>query len=109
MIAIRHLAKGRKGRAIYSGLGSIDFAAAARSILLAGEYQGERMIAHVKNSLAPEGKSIRYKIDAGGLYWLGMSDVKAEDMTPSSSELGSERGSHRVSRGASGGWSCACC
>lgn len=80
VICIRHLSKAMSPKAIYSGMGSIDFAAASRSILSVGEYEGERLLAHVKSSLAPQGKSIRYELRDGSLYWLGVSDVTAEDI-----------------------------
>ena len=80
VICIRHLSKAMSPKAIYSGMGSIDFAAAARSILSVGEYEGERLLAHVKSSLAPQGKSIRYELRDGSLNWLGVSDVTAEDI-----------------------------
>lgn len=80
VIAIRHLAKGGRGRAIYSGLGSIDFAAAARSILLAGEYEGDKVLAHTKSNLAPFGRSQRFAIENGAAEWLGSSDVVADDI-----------------------------
>lgn len=80
VIAIRHLGKSFKGRAIYSGLGSIDFAAAARSILLVGQHQGQRLMAHVKSSLAPNGKTLKYVLRDGTLDWAGTSDVNPDDM-----------------------------
>lgn len=80
VVCIRHLSKALSPKAIYSGMGSIDFAAAARSILTVGEHDGERLLAHVKSSLAPQGKSIRYELRDGSLNWLGMSDVTAEEM-----------------------------
>ena len=80
VICIRHLSKAMSPKAIYSGMGSIDFAAAARSILMVGEHDGERMLAHVKSSLAPQGKSILYELRDGSLNWLGISDVTAEEL-----------------------------
>ena len=80
VICIRHLSKAMSPKAIYSGMGSIDFAAAARSVLTVGEHDGERLLAHVKSSLAPQGKSIRYELRDGALNWLGISDVTAEEM-----------------------------
>jgi len=42
-LAIRHLTKGGRDKAIYRGIGSIDFTAAARSVLLAGtDPEGQR-------------------------------------------------------------------
>jgi len=80
VICIRHLSKALSPKAIYSGMGSIDFAAAARSILTVGEHDGERLLAHVKSSLAPQGKSIRYELWDGSLNWLGISDITAEEL-----------------------------
>ena len=80
VICIRHLSKAMSPKAIYSGMGSIDFAAAARSILTVGEHEGERLLAHVKSSLAPQGKSIRYELRDGSLNWLGISDITAEEL-----------------------------
>lgn len=80
VVCIRHLNKSIGGKAMYAGLGSIDFAAAARSVLQVGEHEGERLLAHVKSSLAPTGKSIRYELQDGAVNWLGVSDVTAEDL-----------------------------
>jgi AAA domain len=80
-ILIRHLGKSTKGKAMYSGLGSIDFAAAARSVLLAGEHNGNKVMAHVKSSLAPTGKSMSYSIGGeSGFTWDGVSTLTAEDI-----------------------------
>ncbi len=93
VVCIRHLNKSLGGKALYAGLGSIDFAAAARSVLQVGEHEGERFLAHVKSSLAPQGKSVRYELQEGALNWLGVSDVTAEEMrqmpTPYREESGS--------------------
>jgi hypothetical protein len=79
VVCVRHLSKNLT-KALYSGMGSIDFAAAARSILTVGEHEGQRLLAHVKSSLAPQGKSIRYELRDGSLFWLGPSDVTAEEL-----------------------------
>ena len=66
---------------MYSGLGSIDFAAATRSVLLAGEHNGQKLLAHVKSSLAPTGRSMRYSIGGDlGFTWDGASDVTADEL-----------------------------
>lgn len=80
IVCIRHLNKSVGGKALYAGLGSIDFTAAARSVLQVGEHEGERFLAHVKSSLAPNGKSIRYELRDGAVNWLGVSDVTAEEL-----------------------------
>jgi hypothetical protein len=80
-ILIRHLGKSTKAKALYSGLGSIDFAAAARSLLLAGEHDGSKVMAHVKSSLTPAGKSMSYSIGGEvGFTWEGVSTLTAEDI-----------------------------
>ncbi|MQF69590.1 hypothetical protein FIM12_04585 [SAR202 cluster bacterium AD-804-J14_MRT_500m] len=71
ILAIRHLTKGTANRAIYRGIGSIDFTAAARSVLLAGanpEYPDERGIVHIKSNLAPHGPSIGYTLGKDGTF-----------------------------------------
>jgi hypothetical protein len=83
ILTIRHLTKSAQDRAVYRGLGSIDFAAAARSILLAGQdpqNPRRRVMAHVKSSLAPVGGSIGYELREGRFWWTGSSDVSAEDL-----------------------------
>lgn len=79
VLLVRHLGKSPQDRPIYRGLGSIDFAAAARSILLAGiqEDTGARILAHTKSSLAEAGPSMAYAIRGGRFYWEGISDVTA--------------------------------
>ena len=57
VILIGHLNKAAGGQSAYRGLGSIDFRAAARSVLLIGRVKREpnvRVIVHDKSSLAPE-------------------------------------------------------
>ena len=80
-LCIRHLGKSQQDRAIYRGLGSIDFAAAARSILLVGQHPNDerkRVLAQSKSSLAAKGASIAFEIGEDGFFWCGISDVSAE-------------------------------
>jgi RecA-family ATPase len=52
---VRHLAKGNRDKAIYRGLGSIDFTAACRSVLMVGFDPNDgdkRVVAHGKSNLA---------------------------------------------------------
>lgn len=94
-VCIRHLGKAAKGRAVYAGLGSIDFAAAARSMLLVAEHPEAphmRVMAHVKSSLAPAGKSISYEIKDGALLWAGPTEHTAEDLLATKG-FDNERGS----------------
>lgn len=90
VLAIRHLGKSRHDRAVYQGLGSIDFAAAARSILLVGQSPDDpalRVMAHVKSSLAPKGPSIAYQLIDGRFVWAGVSKLSADALlAPQTSE-----------------------
>jgi hypothetical protein len=79
-LAVRHLTKGGMSKAIYRGLGSIDFTAACRSVLLAGnepDNPQKRGIVQIKSNLAPMGKAIGYELRDGGFYWTGDSDLTA--------------------------------
>lgn len=79
VLILRHLAKSPATRGLYRGLGSIDFAAAARSVLLAGEdpETHERAVVHMKSSLAAAGPSLGFTIDASGFLWSGVSEATA--------------------------------
>ena len=83
VIAIRHLSKTGGGKAIYRGLGSIDFTAAARSILLVGEKSstGEKAMVHTKSSCAEKGVTQGFTItELDGFMWAGVSSCTAEDL-----------------------------
>lgn len=84
IILIGHMNKCSTGKSAYRGLGSIDFQAAARSVLIVGRIKDEpdvRVICQTKNSLAPEAKSIAFKLsEDNGFEWLGEQDVRADDL-----------------------------
>ena len=84
IILIGHMNKNSNGKSSYRGLGSIDFQAAARSVLIVGRLKDEpeiRVMCHVKSSLAPEGKSIAFRLDKeSGFQWLGEYDISADDL-----------------------------
>jgi len=78
IIAIRHLTKSSRDRAIYRGQGSIAFTAAARVVHLVGLHpteKGLRVMACNKNNLSPIPKSIAFAITDGGFEWRGETDV----------------------------------
>lgn len=88
VIAVRHLTKSGKDRAIYRGIGSIDFTAAARSGLLVGtdpDNPSRRAIIQTKNNLAEFGKAIGYEIREGQFFWTGVSNLTAERILSASS------------------------
>lgn len=79
IILIGHMNKNSNGKSSYRGLGSIDFQAAARSVLIVGRIKEEpetRVVCHTKSSLAPEGKSIAFRLDKdNGFEWIGEKDI----------------------------------
>lgn len=82
-LLIRHLRKSSSDRAVHRGMGSIDFAAAARSILLVAEDpddESRRVVAQTKSSLAPHGPSLAFEIREGVFTWLGHSAYSAEEL-----------------------------
>lgn len=88
LLACRHYRK-EGGRAIYRGLGSIDYAATARSILSFGiskdALPGVRAVAHTKSNLAPEGPALEYRLFPSAIppfKWLGVrADIRPDDLT----------------------------
>ena len=85
IVLIGHLNKSSGSSSAYRGLGSIDFRAAARSVLLIGRLKNEpnvRVIVHDKSSLAPEGKSLAFGLgDEEGFRWLdGYDGITSEEL-----------------------------
>ena len=84
IILIGHMNKNSNGKSSYRGLGSIDFQAAARSVLIVGRLKDEpetRVMCHVKSYLAPEGKSVAFRLDKEtGFQWIGEYDISADDL-----------------------------
>ena len=106
IILIGHMNKNSNGKSSYRGLGSIDFQAAARSVLIVGRIKDEpevRVVCHTKSSLAPEGKAIAFRLDKNNgfasvhaalvrLYGITMPDKRnpaANEycFTPSNAEI----------------------
>lgn len=81
LLAVRHLGKSRGGgHALNAGIGSIDFVAAARSVLLVGadpDEPNKRAVVQIKNNLAPHGEAIGYTLDDGAFFWTGVSTLTA--------------------------------
>lgn len=84
VVLIGHLNKASGGQSAYRGLGSIDFRAAARSVLLIGRVKREpnvRVVIHDKSSLAPEGKPVAFCLDPEtGFEWIGEYDITADEL-----------------------------
>lgn len=71
-------------KSTYRGLGSIDFQATARSVLIVGRVKDNptlRVIAHDKSSLAPEKQSIAFRLDRdNGFSWEGSCDISVDEL-----------------------------
>lgn len=84
IVLIGHLNKTSGVQSAYRGLGSIDFRAAARSVLLIGRVKKEpniRVIIHDKSSLAPEGKPIAFRLDREtGFEWIGEYEITSDEL-----------------------------
>ncbi|HVT17865.1 MAG TPA: AAA family ATPase [Thermoanaerobaculia bacterium] len=109
IVAVRHLNKVKGGRCIYAGQGSIDFAAAARSVLLAGcaaDEPRERALVHIKSNLAPLGRACGYRIERGRFGWTGESSLCAADLLaaePGAGDRGAREEAREFLRTALGG------
>ena len=85
VVLVGHLNKAAGLSSAYRGLGSIDFRAAARSVLVVGRLRKNktvRIVVHDKSSLAPEGKSLAFQLgDEEGFRWLDDYDeISAEEL-----------------------------
>ncbi len=79
MVLIGHMNKASGEKNLYRGLGSIDIAAIARSVLMISRDKTDPSIRYmfpVKSSLAPEGKAVAFTLDSKrGLRWLGQRAI----------------------------------
>jgi hypothetical protein len=83
LLVLRHITKARASRSIYAGQGSIDFIAAARSVLLAGsgpEDPHRHALVHIKSNLAAPGPTLGYRFDGRCFAWEGTSTLSANDL-----------------------------
>ena len=84
IILVGHLKKVQGNKSNYRGLGSIDFQATARSVLIVGRLKDNpqiRVMVQDKSSLAPEGEPIAFELDKeNGFRWLGHYDISADDL-----------------------------
>lgn len=84
ILLIGHMNKSSGSKSTYRGLGSIDFQATARSVLVVGRVKEDptlRVMAHDKSSLAPEGSSIAFRLDKDtGFYWEGKVNITVDEL-----------------------------
>lgn len=84
ILLIGHLNKAAGMQSLQRGLGSIDIAAAVRSVMFIGKLKHDptmRILTHEKSSLAPPGVSLAFSLgDEGGFRWFGEYNITADEM-----------------------------
>ena len=84
ILLIGHLNKAAGMQSLQRGLGSIDIAAAVRSVMFIGKLKHDptmRILTHEKSSLAPPGASLAFSLGGeGGFRWVGEYDITADEM-----------------------------
>ena len=83
VILVGHMNKGSGAKAAYRGIGSIDFFAIARSVLLVGRVPNDssiRAIVQIKNNLEKEGETMAFRLSDSGFQWLGEVDISADEL-----------------------------
>lgn len=94
IILIGHMNKAAGNKAAYRGMGSIDFFAVARSVMLVGRIEGQsnlRAMIQIKNNLAAFGHPKAFELAEDGFHWLGDYEITADEvlggMVPKASKL----------------------
>ena len=89
ILLIGHMNKNSGEKSSYRGLGSIDFQAAARSVLVVGRIKDDptlRIVCPAKSSLAPEGGAVAFRLDPEqGFQWAGPYDISVDELLSGSS------------------------
>jgi len=83
VVLIGHMNKGSGAKAAYRGIGSIDFFAIARSVLLVArvpENPNIRALAQIKNNLEKEGSTVAFEIKDNIFNWIGEYDISIEEL-----------------------------
>ena len=84
ILLIGHLNKAAGMQSLQRGLGSIDIAAAVRSVMFIGKLKHDptmRILTHEKSSLAPPGVSLAFSLgDESGFRWVGEYDITTDEM-----------------------------
>lgn len=83
IILIGHMNKASGNKAAYRGMGSIDFFAVARSVLLVGRVEGEsntRAVVQIKNNLAAFGHPKSFALSEDGFKWLGDYEITVDEV-----------------------------
>ena len=94
IVLVGHMNKAAGNKAAYRGMGSIDFFAVARSVMLVGRIEGQsnlRAMIQIKNNLAAFGHPKAFELAEDGFHWLGDYEITADEvlggMVPKASKL----------------------
>jgi len=83
IVLIGHMNKNAGGKVAYRGMGSIDFFAVARSVLLVGRVKGQenrRAMIQIKNNLAERGHAKSFVLTDGVFTWKGDYDITEDEL-----------------------------
>jgi hypothetical protein len=83
IVLIGHMNKAAGNKAAYRGMGSIDFFAVARSVLLVGRIEGEpelRAVVQIKNNLAAFGHPKAFSLSEDGFRWIGDYEITVDEV-----------------------------
>lgn len=83
IVLIGHMNKAAGNKAAYRGMGSIDFFAVARSVLLVGRVEGQpntRAVVQIKNNLAAFGHPKAFELSEDGFHWIGDYEITADEV-----------------------------
>lgn len=83
VVLIGHMNKGSGAKAAYRGIGSIDFFAIARSVLLVARVPDNpdiRAVAQIKNNLEHEGNTVAFRIEERQFNWIGEYEITADEL-----------------------------
>lgn len=83
IVLIGHMNKAAGNKAAYRGMGSIDFFAVARSVLLVGRVEGQpdiRALVQIKNNLAAFGHPKAFRLSENGFEWQGDYEITADEV-----------------------------
>lgn len=83
ILLIGHMNKASGTKAAYRGIGSIDFFAVARSVLLVArvaEQENIRVMAQIKNNLSKEGQPIAFERCKDKFRYMGIYDITVDEL-----------------------------
>ena len=99
LFGLMHFNKGTGAKALYRLLGSVDFGAAARSVLAVVPHPedrddvGRRLIVHVKSNLARKAPTVGFTVSDTGVLWTGRANFTEGDVMAAELRVG--RGTKR--------------